>query len=588
MEDSRVGSWGSRPVIRGFTGERLAILVDGNRVNRACTFGMDQGLASLEPGQVERVEVLSGPGSTLFGSGNLGGVINVVTRRGDGARGTGGEVRMGASSAVPGATLGASVWTGTPTLSMSAALDGSSYGDYTTPNGTVDGSSYRHLSGDLKVDYRPSPAHLLSVKGQRYEGRDIGWPMMRGAQIPEETRTSISADYGWQRQGVVDAVNVHAYRQNLDHHMTIDAVMMGTMGAMAVKADATSYSTTTGGRVQARLTPTSWLQADVGSEITRWFAEGTRWTESTSGSMPAKTTTFRTWPAVTLTDVGAFLQSEARLSSAVDATLGLRADRVRRDADEAEPRTETVATGNVGLKARLAGGFGLRASVGVGYRTPDPMELYGLALKPDGFVYRGRDDLKTEHSVGSEVALTWTGNAVDASVTAFRNDIRDMVSLVLVAGETVAGRPVREYTTVGSATVDGLSGSVSFPVVEQLEARATATYTRGTNDLTGSPLPLIPPLSGDLALRRSFDSALRWVEVQVEGADAQTRVATMAGEQPTEGYAVLNLRWALETAGVGVTAGVENILDKTYRSHLDPTSLFRPGRNLFVRLARSF
>lgn len=589
VEDSRVGSWGSRPVLRGMSGERLAILVDGNRVNRACTFGMDQGLASIEPGQVDHVEVVSGPGSTLFGSGNLGGVINVVTRRGDGARGTGGEVRAGASSAVPGGTAGVSVWTGSPRMSLVGSFDAASYGDYATPEGTVDGSSYRHRSGDLKVDLRPDPAHRLSVKGQRYEGRDIGWPMMRGAQIPREIRTSFSADYGWQRRGVVDAVSAHVFRQKLDHHMTVDAVMPGANGmVMTMKADAVSFSTTSGGRVQLRLAPTSAIRADVGTEVNRWFAEGTRWSESGSGAMPSTSATFRVWPAVTITDAGVFLQGEADVGAGVEASLGLRADHIRRDADEVEARTESVATGNVGLRARLGAGFGVRTSVGIGYRTPDPMELYGLALKPDGFVYRGREDLKTEHNVATEVALTWSGVRADLGLTVFHNAIRDMVSLLLVPDETVVGRPVREYTTLGSATLEGVSGSASVRLPGGFGTRLAVTYTRGTHEKTDLPLPAVPPLTGDVAVRRDFTGVLRWAEIQLEGADAQERVATAAGEVRTPGYGVLNLRAQLRTAGVRVDLGIENVLDRTYRSHLDPVRLLRPGRNLFVRMTRAF
>jgi len=460
VQDSRVGSWGSRPVIRGLSGERVAILIDGDRVNRACTFGMDQGLASVDPALVERVEIVSGPGTALYGSGNVGGVINVVTRRPRTGSGTSGEMRMGASTAVPGGTAGATVRTGGKSFGLSAAVDGSTYGDYRAPAGKVSGSSFRQLTADAKADLRLAAAHLLSFKAQHYEGRDIGWPMMKGAAIPSETRTSLSLDYGWQLgRGVLDGLTFRAYRQKLDHHMTVDVVMQGAMGTMTSKADATSFSATSGGRAQLRLLPSPRLQADVGAEVTRWFADGTRWTRMASGSTPPAENTFRTWPGVSITDMGGFAQAELRLTDAVTASAGARMDRVRRDADDTPPSSETVLTGNAGVDAELGGGFGARASVGLGYRTPDPMELYGLALKPDGFVYRGRPDLATERGLSAEASLTWSGERASASVTGFRNRLEDMVSLRLVPGEKVAGRPVREYVTVGSALLRGISAS---------------------------------------------------------------------------------------------------------------------------------
>ncbi|MGD2047674.1 MAG: TonB-dependent receptor plug domain-containing protein, partial [Gemmatimonadota bacterium] len=49
---SRVGSWGSRLSLRGLSGERLAVMIDGMRVSRACTYGMDMGLATIDPATV--------------------------------------------------------------------------------------------------------------------------------------------------------------------------------------------------------------------------------------------------------------------------------------------------------------------------------------------------------------------------------------------------------------------------------------------------------------------------------------------------------------------------------------------------------
>jgi outer membrane receptor protein involved in Fe transport len=397
-------------------------------------------------------------------------------------------------------------------------------------------------------------------------------------------------DYGWQLgRDVLDGLSVRAFRQKLDHHMTVDAVMQGPMGAMTSKADATSYSTTSGGRAQLRLAPSPRLQADVGAEVNRWFADGTRWTQTASGSMPPAENTFRTWPAVSITDVGGFVQSELRISEVLTASAGARLDRVRRDADETPSSDETVLTGNAGFSAELDGGFGARASVGLGYRTPDPMELYGLALKPDGFVYRGRPDLATERGLSIEASLSWAGERASASVTGFRNRLDDMVSLRLVPDEKVAGRPVREYVTVGSALMRGLSASAESHLGMGFGVRAGLAYTRADDEDADAPLAAIPPLTLDGALRRSFAGApLRWVEVEVQGADGQERISAAAGEKPTPGYVVLNARFGVEVGGARITAGVENLLNEEYRAHLDPVTLYRPARNVFLKASRGF
>lgn len=586
---SRVGSWGSRPALRGLSGERLAILVDGNRINRACTYGMDQGMATIDPATVERVEIITGPGSTAYGSGNVGGVINVVTRHPEAVHGVSGEVRASASSAVPGGGLGGSLALAGDEFSAVGSLDASSYGDYRTPEAEVPTSGYRQLTGDIKLDYEPSASHRLSLQTQYYGGRDIGWPMRGGAEIPEETRTSASLAYGWTLgEGVVEALSARAYFQKLDHHMVMTMTMEG-MGGMPMTSttDGLSFSETSGGRVQIGMAPWQGAQIDVGTEVTHLLAEGTRWIERVMGTMDPVTETFHTWPGVTITDVGTFFQGDQKLASDLFLSGGMRLDRVDRRADEGSEKLEWVTTGNVGLRAGLTSWLSARGTVGVGYRTPDAMELYGLGLKPDGYLYRGRSDLATEKSFSRELALTVSKGSVTTTVTGFMNRIDDMV-VPAVTGDTVSGRPVREYQNIGQGSLNGVSGTVQSALPAALSVYAQASWTRGEDDNTGAALPSIPPLEGGIALRRDFGASLEWVEVEWRGAARQDRVAEQIGELETRAWGVVDLRASAALAGTRLAFGVENVLDEMYRAHLDPYTLYRPGRNFFLKMSRSF
>ncbi|HKK93734.1 MAG TPA: TonB-dependent receptor [Longimicrobiales bacterium] len=588
VSTSFTGAWGTRVSLRGLAGERVAVLLDGNRVSRACTYGMDQGLATVDPSTVERVEIVSGPGSALYGSGNVGGVINVVTRRAPRDGGLGAEVRVGGSSGVPGGSLGLSLGQSFGDVVLDGSVDGASYADYRNPEGDVAGSSFRQLTADLRADWTPASSQLFSLKGQYYAGRDIGWPMRGGAEIPEETRRSLSADWSMQRTGSVEGLSARAFFQRLDHHMVMSMIMPGMNGmTMTSLTDATSFSETSGGRAQARLRPAAAVRADVGVEVTHLLAEGTRWTERQMGMNAPQDLVFRTWPGVRILDVGAFAQSGWDVSERLTLNAGLRMDRVRRDADEAPGLTEWIPTGNLGFRLALVDGLHLRASAGAGYRTPDPLELYGLGLKPDGFVYRGSPDLDTERSLNTEATLAFERDRFDVSVTGFRNRLDDLVVPVL-AGDSIAGRPVREYRGLGESTFTGLSSALSVQAGSGFTLGGSATWTRGEDPGTGDALPMVPPLEGGVTVRRDVGTVLRWMEVEWTGAARQDRVYEPAGEQPTEGWSVTHVRAAFEVAGTRVVTGVENVFDELYRSHLDPISLYRPGRNAFVRLSRTF
>lgn len=612
---SRTGAWGSKLTVRGLGGERLAFMVDGARVNRACTFGMDQGLATVDPANVERVEVLAGPGSTLYGSGNVGGVVNVVTRNPalaapDGE--VGGEFRVGASSAIPGGTLGMGAWTRRGRFDVALQLDVQRYGDYSTPAERVEGSSFRAGTLDLKAGYELSSAQRLAFQYTEYAARDIGWPSMAGGSIPLEGRRGFALDWGWQRgQGLIDAASMRAYVQRLDHHMLMDMVMpMEGMGGMPMMmrstTDARSYSTTSGARAQLRLRPDGDTHVDAGVEAVRWSAEGTRWvSRGAVSAMEPVTTVYHTWPDVRILDLGVFAQGERAFGNRLTISGGARADRIEKRADGWSPASDLVATGNLGTRLTVGGGFGLRASAGLGYRVPDPTELFGTVARPDGFVYRGNPELTTETGRTVEAGFTWDGafhaigvHEASVGVTAFRNDLSGLIMPMLVADAVPDDMPVREYVNVAEARLSGITTSLLADISPALRLRGSATYTRGEDHTTGVHLAAVPPLTGSLALRLApnemagvlprMTAARAWVEVEGRAAARQDRAATGSGEEATSGWVVATLRAGTDIAGTSVSMSVDNLFDRAYREHLDPISLLRPGRNFSLRLMRGF
>ena len=80
----RTGAGQASPFVRGLTGPQVLILVDGVRMNNSTfRYGPNQYFATIDPGTIERIEVVRGPQSVLWGSDAIGGVINVVTRSTD-------------------------------------------------------------------------------------------------------------------------------------------------------------------------------------------------------------------------------------------------------------------------------------------------------------------------------------------------------------------------------------------------------------------------------------------------------------------------------------------------------------------------
>ncbi|MGE5175808.1 MAG: TonB-dependent receptor [Hyphomicrobiales bacterium] len=587
---SRPGAWGTKAFVRGLGGERVVVLLDGNRLNRACNVGMDAGLATINPDDVERVEVLSGPGSTLYGSGNVGGVINVVTRGPRAGVPFSGEIRTAASTAVPGGRAGASFWGSRERAAFHASIDGASYGDERTPRGTVPRSSFRDATVDASAVYGLGLPHRVEARVQRYAGRDIGYPGSGDAAIPREDRLLAALDYGWQAsRGLLDGVNAKLYLQSVDHHMTMGMTRPPAMPGgmpMRMETDARSNTDTWGARGQVRLVPGRGASIDAGLEGTQWNADGTRWIERT---MMGGTSllTLRTWPGVRVADLGAFAQGLAGLAPWLDLSAGARIDDVIRRADGFESRTEWVPSGNAGLKATLDGAWYVRAAAGVGYRVPDPTELYGLLLRPDGFIYQGEPNLSTETSRSVEISIGRASARSRASVTVFRNQLHDYIATV-VTGDSISGAPVRQYRNVADARIDGVTASLWAAASSRIDVNATVGATRGENRATGAPLPAIPPFESSLSVRVTPGASWPWIEPTWTAAARQTRFARSAGEVATPGFSVFDLRAGRSFGRLSVTMGVENVFDTAYRCHLDPQRVLRPGRNGIVKVTQGF
>jgi outer membrane receptor protein involved in Fe transport len=174
-------------------------------------------------------------------------------------------------------------------------------------------------------------------------------------------------------------------------------------------------------------------------------------------------------------------------------------------------------------------------------------------------------------------------------VTLFHNHLSNLIAPRLATGDSVSGRPVREYANVSRARLTGASATVGAGLTRALALRGGMTYTRGANLQSGTPLALTPPLEGQLALRLTSPwMRSRWVEVEGRAAGRQERIALDAGEKVAPGYGVLNARGSISVGGISLLMGVDNILDRAYRAHVDPILLLRPGRNVYVRLTRGF
>src|SRR5678815_1791547 len=144
----------SRPVIRGLDGDRVQILQDGQRMGDLSSQSGDHGV-SVNPAAAERIEVVRGPATFLYGANAVGGLVNVITNDipTKAIRGTSGNMTFDLASAAAEAGAAADVQTGNGRFALKMGGGGRRSGDFGTPIGEVPNSQSRSGLGKVGLSW---------------------------------------------------------------------------------------------------------------------------------------------------------------------------------------------------------------------------------------------------------------------------------------------------------------------------------------------------------------------------------------------------------------------------------------------------
>jgi iron complex outermembrane receptor protein len=191
----------------------------------------------------------------------------------------------------------------------------------------------------------------------------------------------------------------------------------------------------------------------------------------------------------------------------------------------------------------------------------------------------GNPDLDPVRNNQADLGVKFTGDTFYLNGSVFYSWIDDYIVMVEIDDPDGPGAgtlpPARTYQNVDASIWGGeLSGQISLPF--DLYMSASLSYTEGENRDTDAPLAEMPPLSGNLSLR--FDNDTWFLEVQERFADKQDRVDKELNEEETSGWGVTDLKAGTNLNQWSIIAGVNNLFDKYYYTHLsyqrDP---FRTG-----------
>jgi iron complex outermembrane receptor protein len=572
-----------KPVIRGLTGSRVLVLSDGLRVEDYAW--SDEDGPAMDAAMAERVEVVRGPASVLYGADAVGGVVNVVSRALPDANGgegfTDGEAEVAlatnnreADVVVRGeGARGAWGWRATAAGRLAEALH--------TPEGELENTGFGSFNGEVAA-VRRGPWGSFTL---RYVHNGGEFKLLEEEGPPPGVEEGM--EKGPERRLGDDRVQLLG---NFPLGSARLETRLQGQRHNIVELEDDPEALARGEFIEVPvfdLTLTTGLAEGL---LHHSLASGTSGTVGFTGKLQESSTdgVIPIVPGADQRAVGGFLLE--RLEKGPWSLLaGLRTDLTRLDASGDSPRAFGATTWSVGANLDLADALDLKASVGTAWRAPTLFELYASGPRLGEARYEiGRADLNEERSVNVDVGLQWAGAGVRAEVSAFRNDF-DGFLYIQPTDEILDGYAVYRYSQA-DAVLRGGEASVDVEATPWLTVSARGDYVRGTNVTRDEPLPLMPPrrfvFGADVHGDRVGDWA--WLGAEVEHVAEPDRVNPLdisVGEYTLVHFSA-GVRGRVLGRAASMDLRVRNAGNVSYRDFLSRYKAFAldPGRDIGLRV----
>lgn len=593
-------------LVRGLKGSEVLHLVDGFRLNAAFFRNApNQYMGLVDPLNLEQVEVLRGPMSTVHGSDAMGGVVQLVTPspqfHDDGARASG-LASAYYNSADAGLHARAAVDVGGEGWALRAGTSRQDIGLRRAGGGdTLPDTAYTSHGNDLRAAWRAGEAGTLELLWQdftqpstpRFDALNPGFGQTlpesdEFAFAPQSRRFGLLRYRGDAPAWLADEMVLQAGRQTL-----VDGQRSRNRGS-DLREFQRNTSRLDGASLQLRRQASDALELRYGLEAyrDRIEAQASRLDLGTGLESPVRG---RFVDGSSMDTSGAYLVADWEASEAWRFNAGLRHSRFRTriPATASTPEADVSASdlsGQAGLSRALdaAGEWRLVANVGRAFRAPNVFDLGALGPRPGNRFNLPNPDLAPETALSADLGLKLSRPGLDAEAFVFATRYRDKISSVLTGDTTPLGQAIVQSRNVTELELHGVETAVDWRIDEQWRLQASASWTRGEEQAEGDTYPAdrIPPVYGRLELGwrpEGFVSLRAWTDFAGRQDRLSPRDATDPRINPdgTAGWATLNLGMDWQALpGLELRLEVRNLLDRRYREH--GSGLDAPGRGIGV------
>jgi vitamin B12 transporter len=517
--------------LRGTGPSQVLVLVDGLRVGSATTG--TTAFQAITPSQIQRIEIVRGPMSSLYGADAVGGVIQIFTRAEPG------PVRSRASAGygtynTQQYTAGIGGGTGDTTFDLSAGyLSSSSFSavqDPASPFFQPDADGYRNTTATARLAHRFTPDHEV--------GGTVFW---------SDGRTHFDgffSNFDDYTDQTLAAYGVYSRNRFLPNWQSLLRIGQGIDDAKTVSGPTSDVFKT----VQDQVT---W-QNDITTPVGNVLLAAEYLDQKVSGTTDFPVTSRTIWSA---------LGGYTGRAGPHTLQANLRLD------DNSQFGDKT--TGSVGYAYAFAPGWRVSAAYGTAFRAPTFNELY---FPPSfGCPSFGNPNLQPESSKNLEAGVRYERGAQTAGVIAYRNKVSDLIVASAIPGNPFCVRA----ENVDEAEITGVTLTYGLALAGWT-VRASADFQDPKNETTDKQLPFRSKEHGALNVARSFGPWLAGLEVIVSGS----RYNNVANTERLAGYTLVNLFGEYRIGNDwSLFARVNNLFDKDYQL---VQGFATPGFNVFA------
>lgn len=610
---TQVWEYHSPLILRGLNSKRLVIMKNGCR--RIGTFPGGYFAQDMNIYDIEKIEVIKGPGSVIYGSGAISGIINVISHSPFGIGQTKVNSLTGYGSNNNEFLQQARVCHKKQSFGFQANAKYRKTDDMVYGNGEIaENSNVEDRDFSLGTGFRLSPKQTIKLNADYHYGdwgkpRGFNGATKRFTKIRnEENNLHTDLDYTYKPKGFVEQFGVNLYYDNgeRDYFKYKYSEITDNLTSLELVHYKDNYG---GGRIFSILNLTGKSKLTVGADAYVFRldnpAEVIDYYNHTEGALEG-------YKGAGQQNAGAYLLNETQVGEKLKLVAGLRYDYagvLEGKSDNLGGRSETrsALSGNFGLVFSFNPNTHLSANAGRAFRMPTAEEMFTEVISCKG-IKQGDPDLEPEYSWNYDIGIrgSLTENKFQYDLALFYNILDDFISEIQAA--EIEGVDFTFKNT--DAVIYGGELSTSYRFYDVLKAGNAlytglgASYIYGIDKFVGNDAPLfgIPPfkLSFDLKYRGLVNR--HWltgysVKFQTEYAAQQNRVPPVEnineagpwGYVPSDSHTVFNFTFGLNSNTLPGHPKIRFIVKNIFDTDYQPYGSFIPamGRNFKTTLSFS-